>query len=249
VTLERVLAVAELTTRHDRKYVVSRAALSRLLPHLPAGLAVLDIDGVRVFAYETTYFDTPDFALYRHHVQGRRKRYKTRTRTYFDTRESMFEVKLKGVRDETVKMRVPYDFGHREELTYEGRAFLERVIAEAYEIKVPSLVPTLRTGYNRATLVDLERRARLTIDVDLTWSNDRTHRRADHLALIETKSLSGPGPVDALLRSLGVRPERMSKYCLGVALLDPETPANRWSRLLRRQFEWERTPEARAAGA
>ena len=62
--------------------------------------------------------------------------------------------------------------------------------------------------------------------------------------LIESKSRAGPGPADALLRSRGVRPVRISKYCLGVALLHPDTAANPWNRLLNRQFAWQRTAEA-----
>ena len=41
----------------------------------------------------------------------------------------------------------------------------------------------------RATLVDLELRSRVTIDVNLSWFDRESSRQADHLALIETKSL------------------------------------------------------------
>jgi hypothetical protein len=186
------------------------------------------------------YFDTAGFALYRHQVQGRRKRYKARTRSYCDTADTMLEVKLKGQRGQTLKERLPYDFARRSELTGQGRAFLEAVVADAYGFTVPTLRPVLTTTYRRATLVDLERPSRLTIDVNLGWSDDVSSYRADHLALIESKRLSGRDPIDALLGALGARPVRISKYCLGVALLNPETAANPWSRLLRRQFGWQR---------
>ena len=96
VELAELMAVAELTTRVDQKYLVPTELLTDLMARLPEQLAVLDIDGRRVFDYESVYFDTEAFALYHQHIQGRRKRFKARTRTYRDSGEMMFEVKLKG---------------------------------------------------------------------------------------------------------------------------------------------------------
>ena len=58
-----------------------------------------------------------------------------------------------------------------------------------------------------------------------------------------------PAETARMLRSMGVRPVRISKYCLGVALLHPDTAANPWNRLLNRQFAWQRTAEATPGGA
>jgi hypothetical protein len=245
VSLERVLSVAQLTTRVELKYLVPLATLPAFLHGLPEELMVLDIGGLRIFDYESVYFDTENFGLYRNHVQGKRRRYKARIRSYCDSGDAMLEVKLKGSRGQTVKERLPYDFDRRRELTREGRLFLDRVVGQAYGFTAPPLWPSLTTAYRRATLVDLERKSRLTIDVNLSWFDGNSSRQADHLALIESKSLAGPGPSDALLRSMGVRPVRISKYCLGVALLHPDLAANPWNRLLIRQFDWQRrsTPE------
>jgi hypothetical protein len=246
VSLDRVLSVARLTTRIELKYIVPLTSLPAVLQRLPREFAVLDIDDRRIFDYESVYFDTEGLALYRSHVQGKRQRYKARVRSYCDSGDAMFEVKLKGLRGQTVKERLPYDFQRRDELTDEGREFLDTVIAEAYGLTAPPLRPTLTTSYRRATLVDLERASRLTIDVNLGWSDRRSSHRAEDLALIESKGLAGPGPADALLRSMGVRPVRISKYCLGVALLNPETAANPWNRLLIHQFAWQRAAETQS---
>lgn len=240
IDLERVLEVAQLTTRHDRKYLVPLGMLDDVLGAMPADLAVLDIEGRRVFAYESAYFDTDGFDLFRHHVQGRRRRFKARTRSYCDSAEAMLEVKLKGYRGQTVKERTAYDFGRRGELTAEGRGFVEQVVTTAYDVPVPELAPALTTSYQRLTLIDPRSRLRLTVDVDLAWDGRVAHHTADHVAVIESKSLNGPGPADRVLHALGLRPVQMSKYCLGVALLHPELAANPWHRLLRRHFGWER---------
>ena len=36
---------------------------------------------------------------------------------------------------------------------------------------------------------------------------------------------------------MGQRPVRISKYCVGLAVVHPHLPANRWNRTLRRYFE------------
>ncbi|WP_230854391.1 VTC domain-containing protein [Arthrobacter terrae] len=68
----------------------------------------LEIGPRRVFEYESVYFDTPELEQFRAHRQGRRRRYKVRTRTYVDSGLCMFEVKFKGQRGQTVKHRMPY---------------------------------------------------------------------------------------------------------------------------------------------
>ena len=129
-----------------------------------------------------------------------------------------------------MKERLLYDIHRRRELTPEGRAFLEYVVAKAYGATVPPVGPVLTTAHRRATL-DVQCGSQTTIDVDLAWSGGGRAHRADHLALLESKNLSGRGAVDALLGSLAVRPVSLSKYCLGVALLHLDTAANPWSRL------------------
>jgi hypothetical protein len=55
--------------------------------------------------------------------------------------------------------------------------------------------------------------------------------------LLETKSGPNGSPADAVLRRLGLRPARMSKYCVGVALLHPQLTSNPWHPVLRRYFD------------
>ncbi|MCZ4149739.1 hypothetical protein BZG21_35645, partial [Escherichia coli] len=56
------------------------------------------------------------------------------------------------------------------------------------------------------------------------------------LIVVETKSADGRGVSDQALAELGIREVSMSKYCIGIALLNPQLPANRWSRLLQQSF-------------
>ncbi|ACQ79113.1 conserved hypothetical protein [Beutenbergia cavernae DSM 12333] len=244
VDLAEVLDVAALQTRTDRKYLLEPEEFARFGAALGDGFRALEIDGRRLFAYESVYFDTPALGLYRSHRQGRRRRYKVRTRAYLDSGDAMLEVKLEGHRGATVKRRTPHPASRRHELTGAGHRFVSDVLDDAYRLTLPQLEPVLTTTYTRGTLVDTATGARVTCDVDLVCSDPRASRSGPDRVLVESKSASGASPADDVLAEIGVRQVSLSKYCVGVALLRPHLAANRWSRVLRREFGWQRSPEA-----
>jgi VTC domain len=239
IGLDELNALAELQTRVDRKYFVPAGLFSRMIGELRPELRVLDIDGMRTFGYESVYFDTPDLITYRAHLQRRRQRFKARTRTYTDSGLTMFEVKLKGARGETVKGRVPYPAEHHAELTDAALAHLRSTLCRAYHQGVPpGMRPTVTTTYRRTTFVTRSGDTRLTCDVGLVNRDGRheVHDTGTHV-LVESKSAGhGGGGADRILRELGVRPASVSKYAVAVAALHPELPSNPWHQTLRRYF-------------
>ena len=238
ITLDELMALAELQTRVDRKYFVPAAAFRRLVAELAGDVRVLEIGGRRTFGYESVYFDTPELTTYRAHLQRRRQRFKARTRTYTDSGLCMFEVKLCGARGETVKERVPHPSERRAELTDEAAAHLADVLARAYRQGPPGdLAPVLVTTYRRTTFVSRTGDVRLTCDVGLICRNGRHEVRdtGTHV-LVESKSAGRGSAPDRILREVGVRPASVSKYCVGVAALNPELPSNPWRQTLRRHF-------------
>jgi VTC domain len=240
IGLKELNELAELQTRVDRKYFVPADVFRRMISELRGELRVLDMDGKRTFGYESVYFDTPDLATYRAHVQRRRLRFKARTRTYTDSGLCMFEVKLTGARGETVKERVPHPEQHRAELTESALEHLRTTLCQAYHQDLPAgMQPTLVTTYRRTTFVSRTGEARLTCDSGLRCL-DLEHEVRDtgtHV-LVESKSGGqGGSAADRILRELGVRPASVSKYCVAVAALHPELPSNPWRQTLRRYFE------------
>ena len=242
VSLDEVMEVAGLQTRQEKKYLLTPEQFVELSRQI-ADLRVLQIDGKRLFSYESVYFDSPDLALFRAHRQGRRQRYKVRTRTYLDSGESLFEVKLKGGRGETVKQRLPYRFEDRNHISGSAEDFLEDALHDQYDVEPPALDVSLTTRYSRATFVDVRDGARLTCDIDLACTADDETEHGPDLILVESKS-TGSGRADEVLAAMGVRPESISKYCIGIALTNPEVPANKWNRMLRNQFGWQREDAA-----
>lgn len=238
VTLADVLATADLQTRVDRKYVVPVDLCAAVLDEVADRLAVLQIEQTRLFRYESVYFDTPHLTAYRQHAHGRRRRVKVRTRTYLDSGECLLEFKSVGAHGETLKERYPYRFAHRAELDAEARALAQERVGHA--ISTAELRNVLTTSYRRTTLVDPVAGHRVTCDVALRFADPagQHYGPLDGLVVLESKTVGSESPVDGVLRRLGSRPQSLSKYCIGMAVLDPRLPANRWNRELRRHFGW-----------
>jgi VTC domain len=236
-TLGDVIEQVALNARAERKYLVPADRFAQLIARLPERYAVLEINRQRGFAYESVYFDTPDLLTYRQHLQERRRRYKVRTRTYLDSADCAFEVKLKWLRDQAIKARLPYSLADRARVTPAAQAFLGSQLQHAYGQPAPELGATATTSYRRTTLVDLECSTRLTCDVDLTCTGGgRIAVGLSQYVLVESKSLGPNSVADTVLRGLGLRPVQMSKYCVAVALLYPGVRSNPWHRTLRRYF-------------
>jgi VTC domain len=241
ISLPALESHAGLQARVDRKYIVDFETLERLLAELGEDYLALEIDGERLQEYDSVYFDTPALLGYRHHLQGRRKRFKCRTRLYGGT-ACFFDLKMKGKRGETVKRRLALPPLAHGSLTAEARAFLKRELLHEYGAAAPTeLLPTLHNSFARLALTHARQPERLTIDFGLVLNragrDERYRMRPDHV-LIEAKSETGLGTIDRLLPRLGARPLSMcSKYCLGIALAHPALPTNPYRPLLRRHFD------------
>lgn len=238
VDLDHVLGMAGLQTRAERKYLLDAAEVRALGTDLArAGFRPLDIGGRRQFGYQSVYYDTPDHAVFQAHRQGRRRRFKARTRSYTDAGDCVFEVKIRGRRGVTVKERMDVGPENAERVHPVAQAFLDETLA-AYGLRpVRDLGPVVRTRYRRCTLVHLQRGERVTFDVDLRFDgNGRTVHGPDRV-VVESKSLDG-GVVDEALARRGIREVGISKYSAAFVLTHPGVPGNRWNRLLRQEFGW-----------
>lgn len=78
----------------------------------------------------------------------------------------------------------------------------------------------------------------MTVDTDLTVSQPGgASRTIPDLIILETKSDAQDRRVDRALWRLGIRPQSVSKFAIGSALLDPALPSNKWSRTMNRHFD------------
>lgn len=240
IGLDELQRTAALRTRVDRKYVVGWETLALVLAAMAGTHRSLQIDGQRTFRYESVYFDSPELAAFRAHMQQRRRRYKVRSRHYVDSGLQTFEVKLKGRRGETIKHQLPYDDHDLTAVTAHAREFLTDRLGEAYpRLEVPELEPVLSNRYRRMTFAS--EGERMTVDFDLHYADAGSHvvgLDPGHV-IIESKCERGLGTADRELRALGIRPVVCSKYCVGVGLLRDDVKVNDLRWLLRRYFAWD----------
>lgn len=233
------LGEADLQQRVDRKYLLRLDQLAPLVDELASTHRVLEVGGLTSFAYSSAYLDTADLRCFHDHRQGRRLRWKARTRVYRDSGRCRFEVKLKTGRGHTDKHALLIAAEQSRDVPEVGRRFLASLLNQHYRMSAPlDLHLSLVVDHLRSTLVAIDGSARLTVDSDLTFNGPlgTSARMRQGLVLLETKSIVGRSHADRVLWSAGIRPASVSKYCVGVALTDPRQPDQPWRRLLQGQF-------------
>ena len=242
VGLPELSEAVALQTRVDRKYIVEPEIAAALIDAMPASAMALEIDRRREFEYETMYFDTADYALYRATAHRRRKRFKVRTRTYVDTAETMLEVKMRDARGRTAKERVPHPHEDRQTLTQAAEEFIDEVTKG--EVDPESLLPALSTAFRRVTVLDAEAGYRVTFDSAVTAADqDGLAVSLGDSVLVETKTRRHRSATDRWLWEHQIRPTKISKFATSLAALRPELPANRWRRVLEKHFTEALRPE------
>lgn len=241
ISLAELNDTASLQHRVDRKYLLDVVTAARFVDLVDHHARLLEIDGATWFDYRSRYYDTPELTCYQQAGRKRRRRFKVRTREYLSTGSTWLEVKTRGIRGMTIKDRVPHD---GDELSAIDRTWIAATLAGRGVDTAPvsRLEPALTTTYTRQTLQVLApgdpAPSRVTIDrhlsVELPDEAPGGAMSADlnHLVVVETKGYPRPSGVDHLLHSLGARPQSVSKYGVGIALLRTDQSTLKWNHLL-----------------
>jgi len=229
ITLEEMDSI-KLMNRVDSKYVTTEERLAEILEKASqAGYRVLVTEGERMSPYNTLYYDTPDLQMYIAHQNGILFRKKVRTRTYVNSSTSFLEIKRKNNRGRTKKKRIgiPIEVFENFGTLPEAADFL----LDKSGYSAEQLEPRLYTRFTRITLVNPGMTERLTIDTRLTFHNVKygTDSGLADGVVIELKQDGRiPSPMRGILLDLRVKPLRVSKYCIGTALTDPEVKNSRF---------------------
>lgn len=229
ITLDEMSSV-KLMNRTDTKFVTNLPQLYRLLEMAHDDYYAQEIDGQRNMLYDTTYFDTRDYEMYKEHQHGHTNRQKIRFRTYVSSHLQFMEVKTKNNHGRTKKKRI--EVGDMDLSDVEKREFLARTL----RYNVDTLIPHMHNYFRRITLVNKAKTERLTIDTSLEFHNMQTNTDRDMgpLVIIELKRDGLVfSPVLEMLRQLRIHPHGFSKYCMGAALTNGQLPVNRFKKKLR----------------
>jgi hypothetical protein len=221
----------KLFNRSDKKYVFHNEYLGDILDALKEHYTILEAGNILNQPYYSIYFDTPDCAMYLAHHNGRPIRYKMRIREYTSTGISFLEVKEKTNKGQTLKSRVKADKAI-EELATEYDQFIQKKTPFNRE----SLKAQLITKFNRITLISKERPERITLDTNLEFSYLGESLKLPHLVIAELKreKATAYSEFPAQMKKYKIKSLAVSKYCLGMALLNPTIKKNLFRTKLRK---------------
>ena len=218
-----------LLDRTDTKYVLPLSIMPSVLEELLPEYRLLEVGGVRGTAYRSLYLDTPELQHYHDHHNKRTFRNKVRYREYSGSGLAFLEVKRKTGRGGTdkVRQRVPAipDRPSPEQLEF---------IAKATG-RVEDLSPTLWNTFTRYTLVHHTRAERLTLDMDLSFYWEGEERVLGNVVVAELKEQRADrrSPFARIMRERGIRPAGMSKYCIGMLMMQQGLKYNAFKPVLR----------------
>lgn len=215
-----------LMNRVDTKYLISKEIAVTALSELIENYRVLEIAEKRLFQYRTIYFDTEDHHMLTEHLRGKLNREKIRAREYVGTDARFLEVKLKTNKGRTIKTRIKKT-GGLDVLVPEEGEFLKSAASHAAE----DLRPVSEITFNRTTLVSKTGQERVTFDFNLSFSHNEKQKGLPELVIVEMKrdtEGASSSKAASVLKQLSAQPSSMSKYCIGMILLNETDRYNRY---------------------
>ncbi|MEX1000662.1 MAG: polyphosphate polymerase domain-containing protein [Crocinitomicaceae bacterium] len=224
IYLDQIKGV-ELMNRIDTKYVIERGVLNEILPQLTEEYWALEVEGTKMNAYATQYFDTSDFKFYLDHHNGKGNRFKVRIRKYIESDIYFLEVKNK-FKGRTEKKRIR--IGDFEEKLSEGsKEYVEAVVGDQLVLN-----SKLWNSFDRVTLVNKKLKERLTIDMNLSYQFEEDSFEFNHFVIAELKQekINRSSLFYKVMKKYGIRPNSFSKYCVGAITLNPFLKANNFKK-------------------
>ena len=225
VSLDDLKSV-RLMNRMDIKFAFNSVKLIPLLKSMSGFYDVLDLHNSKTQSYRSLYYDTLDRRFFLDHHNKRVNRNKVRFREYIDSGLFFLEIKLKNNKGKTIKKRIQVDKIPKK-LSLEHIDYINNTIGHDL-----NLFPQHWIGFNRVTFVNKERTERVTIDLDLHFSNDNNSGSFGDLVIAEIKQdrAGHTSYFKRLLKKMYISPVRLSKYCMSTIELNSELKYNRFKR-------------------
>lgn len=225
ISLQQLNASVSFLERIDTKYLVHVKDLSKIVKELEKDYFVLNIKDIRLFNYDNVYMDSKALDFYYAHERGDDIRVKVRTRNYVDSNLCFFEYKHKEgnlIR----KFRYQEDPKLFGTMDTEAKHFFSSIYGSLMEgaTKI-DIEPMMKTTYKRFTLCSRYGDERITIDLDLSFTDPNNPNskvvELPHLAIIESKASSVSSRSAKVMKKFGVKKAAWcSKYCLGLIYFD-----------------------------
>jgi len=223
----------KLQDRTDSKYIFQASLLPQILSDIKPYYSILEIDNLRTNSYQTLYYDTEKLRSYTQHHNGKLNRIKVRFRKYIESNLNYLEVKFKNSKGRTIKSRKKVN-DIEEVLSDTSSQFIKKHDRYFYEDQ--EIIPVLWNSFTRLTLVHKTENERLTIDLDLKFKSVKTDQEKSipHLIIAEVKQSKFNIQSDFIqtIKAYSIRKNKMSKYCVGTAILNKNLKANNFKERL-----------------
>lgn len=230
ISLDEMKTV-RLMSRTDTKYVASERMLMPVLEKAAEFGYMVQYTTTALGGYNSVYYDTEALEMYVRHHNRILKRQKIRVRTYLDSGITFFEIKNKTNKGRTKKVRIPVE--NTDCKAVFDNAGAAEFLKENSRYTPEMLSPSLQTKFNRITLVNPQKTERITIDMNVEFTNFRngTSKILEGLSIIELKKDGRYSSVmGKILQDFRIKPFKISKYCIGTVLTNPDVKANRFKR-------------------
>jgi hypothetical protein len=163
--------------------------------------------------------------FYDHH-NGKLNRFKIRHREYIESKLSFLEVKVRSNKGRIVKERIRYQ--DTNDQSFAG--FIEKHTP----YNPGKLACTVVNHFNRFTLVDHGMKERVTTDFNISFTGKSKNIFLNGLVIIEIKQARSDKTslIYQALKKNNIRPTSISKYCVGVSLLNDNSKNNNFKQTL-----------------
>ena len=214
----------KLMDRMDQKYVFHSSGLPEIIGSMKQDYFVFEINDTRYCGYETQYLDTPDRRMYTLHQNGKLNRHKIRYRKYCESNIEFFEIKFKSNKGRTLKNRIKL-----KENAPAMERMKEQLLSQFSPYTLSMLYPALDVSFKRITLVNKHLTDRLTLDTDLKFRIRDQEYKTPGLVIAEIKQgRSKKSSFTRVMHAHHINPFPVSKYCLGISLLEPDVKKNNY---------------------
>lgn len=218
----------KLQDRVDTKYVFGEGRLPEVLAAMLVDYRLLEVEGVRGTKYKSLYFDTLDLKHYKDHHNQRTFRSKVRFREYIGSDLIFLEVKRKTGRGRTDKKRVRVD-SIPAALSPEQQAYVTKASRMPQPVEA-----SLWNYFTRYTFVNKHTPERLTMDLDLRYADANMERALGGIVIAELKQerADRTSPFVRIMRKQVIQASGMSKYCVGMLLMEKNVKHNAFKEVL-----------------
>ena len=223
ITLDEMDGV-KLMSRTDTKFAFSSSKLPQLLSSMLPFYRILNINNKLIHDYKSLYYDTSENKFYLDHHNNRVNRNKIRFREYVDSGLVFLEIKTKNNKRKTIKKRMKVK-SISDKLNSEQQDFINKIIGNEISVESKQWI-----NFYRMTFVHKKQKERLTVDVDLTFSENDKKGDLKNIIIGEVKQerMSRSSDFMRIAKDLNILPIRISKYCMSTLSLNPNLKSNRF---------------------